>query len=302
MDVMNIVCCTDHNYVMPTGIMLKSLAVNHPGQHLQVFCVVDPSVTTRDFNLLEISFGSEIHFCSYHAEMIPSPQIGITNKHVTAAAYLRLFLTEILPSDITKVIYLDGDTIVRGPLNELWETDIENYALGVVKDMDECPNLLRVDYPQKYGYFNSGVLLINLIYWRGHHLQERFLKCMKENGEKLIYHDQDVLNFILYNEKLFLSPKWNAQNGFFFRSRFQLFSKTGLETEIQELREVRRNPRIVHFTLSKPWKKYSVNPYKKDFLRYKRMSPWRNYPPSMAKNGLFSILRSSLKLLLKYKW
>ena len=42
----------------------------------------------------------------------------------------RLVLDKFLPEDLERVLYLDGDTIVRGSLKELWETNIENYVLG----------------------------------------------------------------------------------------------------------------------------------------------------------------------------
>lgn len=146
---MNIVCCTDHGYIMPTGIMLKSLAANHCSIDLNVFVVVDQSVTSDDMDLLEKSFGGRgmIRFFRYQTDTFDFPLIGVTNKHVTAASYLRLFLMQILPKEITKVIYLDGDTIVRQSLVELWSTNIEGFALGAVKDMDEYPNLNRMTYP-----------------------------------------------------------------------------------------------------------------------------------------------------------
>lgn len=128
------------------------------------------------------------------------------------------------------------------------------------------------------------------------------MRCMKEDGDKLLYHDQDVLNFTLFKEKQFLPPKWNAQNGYLFRRRFQLFSRDGGAEEERCLQEAKQNPAIVHFTLSKPWERYSVNPYKKDFLKYKRLSPWRAIPPTQIKGRFSSVLKNDLKLLLKYQW
>ena len=72
----------------------------------------------------------------------------------TPFAFLRLFADEVenLPN---KIIYLDTDIMVNGDIIELYNTNIENYELGVVKD--------------RYGrflinpfYFNSGMLLMNL--------------------------------------------------------------------------------------------------------------------------------------------
>ena len=47
----------------------------------------------------------------------------------------------------------------------------------------------RLNYPQSLGYFNAGVLLINIEYWREHNLQDVFWNYMKENIDKLKQHD-----------------------------------------------------------------------------------------------------------------
>ena len=37
----------------------------------------------------------------------------------------------ILSKNIDKIIYLDGDTIVRGCLGELWNLDMKNKIIGM---------------------------------------------------------------------------------------------------------------------------------------------------------------------------
>lgn len=66
-------------------------------------------------------------------------------KHVTIATYYRLFITQVLPLEIHKILYLDGDMIVRKSLKTLFEANIDEYAIGVVHDMDEPLNIKRLD-------------------------------------------------------------------------------------------------------------------------------------------------------------
>ena len=71
----------------------------------------------------------------------------------TPFAFLRLFADKIdLPE---KVIYLDSDIMLNGNIKELFDIDISNYELGVIKDRYGC---WFID-PE---YFNSGVLLMNM--------------------------------------------------------------------------------------------------------------------------------------------
>ena len=48
---MDIVCCTDEKFIMPTGIMLKSLC--HNNREIYVHIVIDDSVTESSKKSLE---------------------------------------------------------------------------------------------------------------------------------------------------------------------------------------------------------------------------------------------------------
>lgn len=295
---MHIVCCTDTNYIMPTGVMLKSLYENNKGEIIS-HIIIDNSVTKEDkAGLTEIT-GGMIRF--YSADIIECdfPNIGKTNSHVTVASYYRLFLTLLLPESVEKVIYLDGDIIVNGSLTELWNTDLKGCAIGCVKDMDEIPNLQRIKYAKEDGYFNAGVLLINLAYWREKNLLAAFKTCIETQADALIYHDQDVLNFTLHSQKVWLPMKYNVQNGFLFKRRFQLFARQNVtETEIIE---AQNHPFIIHYTLSKPWKPYSLSPYKKKFDECRKKTRWKTLHYEGNVKGLLGGGKNMLKLLLKYK-
>lgn len=94
---------------------------------------------------------------------------------------------------------MDGDIIVRNNLNELWNTDIKDYAIGAVPDQSEGLIVFynRLKYPPRLGYFNSGVLLINLKYWRDNNLTEQFNKFLQTYPERVVFHDQDILKYTL---------------------------------------------------------------------------------------------------------
>lgn len=88
------------------------------------------------------------------------------------AFYLRLLAPTLLP-DIDKALYLDCDLIVNGDIQELYNINLEDYAVAAVHDATLSYNIVKdylgYDY-WKDGYFNSGVLLMNLRYWRTHNL------------------------------------------------------------------------------------------------------------------------------------
>ncbi len=118
----------------------------------------------------------------------------------TPFAFLRLFADKIkdLPD---KIIYLDTDIMFNGNVRELFDYDITNYELGVVKD-----RLGR--FFIRPGYFNSGVLLINMPKIKETKLFERVLDLC--TSKKYAFPDQTGLNKLI-KYKLYLPRRFNEQ-------------------------------------------------------------------------------------------
>ena len=68
-------------------------------------------------------------------------------------------------------------------------------------------------------YFNSGVLLINLDYWREHNITQQLLDFVCTNPNKCLLHDQDAINAVLYGKIRRLQFNMIFKI-FFFRLRF----------------------------------------------------------------------------------
>lgn len=274
---MDIVACTDIWNVMPTGVMIESVCVNNPDRDISFHIVIDDDVTEKqccDLKEVVTLFNKKtITFYPIGKEVVKNLFPNV-NKRIPRAAYFRLFLTEILPVSMDKVIYFDGDTIVRHSLAELWNTDVSGYALAAVPDMreGEIGRYNRLHFSPASGYFNSGMLLVNLKYWREHQVVELFLDCMQKHQSQLVYHDQDILNFVFHDQKLMLPIKFNFQHGHLWKE--PLFDYWKYE---QQVVEARKDPVIIHYTGGKPWMKYIgyQNPYSSSFYKYKDMTKWK---------------------------
>lgn len=81
--------------------------------------------------------------------------------------------------------------IITSDLTSIFTLDISKYGVAAVRD-----DLLE-EYDGKEDYFNSGLLLINNIFWREQRISQRLLDYTRENQGVLQYHDQDVLNDVL---------------------------------------------------------------------------------------------------------
>lgn len=289
MESMHFVCCTDNNFVMQTSVMMKSICYHHRDVQLNFHVVIDDSVSEADKqDMLSVVDNNnhkvDFHFCD-NTILSEYPRVGALHTHVTKAAYYRLFLTALLPDTIDKAIYLDGDIIVRHPLQELWNIDISDYAVGVVPDGDEGDPLKynQMKYPLRLGYFNSGVLLINLKYWREHNCMDEFLNFIVDHPERINFHDQDVLNCVFCERKMQLPFKFNTQTSFFYSPTSQKLDYYRYENEIVT---AVADPYVLHFCfVPKPWIKECLHPMKQEFFKYLAMTKWKDY---QVKSGLTS--------------
>lgn len=164
------------------------------------------------------------------------------------AIMYRLFIPEILPSDITKVIYLDSDTIVNLDINELWQIDLKDHALGAVTDysigMHDETKARAWWQPYIDGtikdwknYFNSGVVFFNInnkyVNTGGVRLFERCLEVLKNHTNYWLL-DQDSLNVLFKDNFLQLPPQFNFMLGY--------FKENPIKTQVE--------PLIYHYVLN----------------------------------------------------
>jgi lipopolysaccharide biosynthesis glycosyltransferase len=138
--------------------------------------------------------------------------------YVSAAAYMRLFLPDILPETVDRYIYLDSDVLVEGDLEELSSMPMCGLPLAAVRDLftptvgaqggiPGRPHGLSDDAP----YFNSGVLLVDRAAWQRRDVTEVSLEYLERNRHRLRFVDQDSLNIACYDAWVELDRKWNYQ-------------------------------------------------------------------------------------------
>lgn len=164
--------------------------------------------------LIAKQYGNHISFHTITDAVTKVLTFGKDNMpgHVSIATYYRLFVAQILPEDVHKIIYLDGDMIVRGSLEKLWNTDLDGYSIAAVHDMDEQKHIdsHRLPYPMETGYFNAGMQLINVDYWRKNDGLSLFLNFLKEYADIVKEYEsylkiEDYCKYIRFNKNIVLA-------------------------------------------------------------------------------------------------
>ena len=293
---MVIVCSTDDMYVQHCGTMLTSLFENNKEEQIFVY-VLTSGLSMRNSNSLKAivdKYNGEYCCLTINDKLLEKCPIRETD-HLTIVTYYRLLIPQILPLNITKVLYLDCDIIINSSLKELWEIDISDWALGAVEEHGCSLNdaYERLEYESKYGYFNAGVLLINVDYWRKNKVVERIADFIAVNSSKLKAHDQDVLNALFHDKYLHLDCKWNVEEAFFHNSTIVKNNYS------EELLNAIKNPVILHYTWKpKPWEAGCEHPLKNMYYIYLEQTEWKNYTISEKKP--LNLLKSIYKIMVRF--
>jgi lipopolysaccharide biosynthesis glycosyltransferase len=250
----HIVVATNNKYVKHLAVMLTSLfeQTNRP---ISLY-VIDGNLSSENkqklHNALK-SFQVELAFLTVEDSLF---QDVVVRYHLSKETYYRIAIPALLPKDVRKVLYLDCDLIVKEDIANLWDVNIEKYHLGAVQIPGKVLRFEELSIPESAGYFNAGVLLINLKKWRDNQTSEKVLHYMRKNPEKLKFMDQDALNAVLHEKWLKLDPKWNYQ---VHRSHHQRF-----------------DPAIIHYTTDKkPWNSWHNPKFKDEYLKYAKKTIWK---------------------------
>ncbi|HGK7220826.1 TPA: glycosyltransferase [Streptococcus agalactiae] len=255
-----IVLGADFQYRDQVMTTIKSI-VSH-NQHLTIY-IINTDFPVEWFNILNHSL--EQFDCRVKNIPISSDVFeGIpTLSHISVAGFFRWFIPIHLEEEI--VLYLDSDVIVRGSLDPLFDINLEENLLGAVAD--HFSTLYYGDTAPVS--FNSGLLLINNIFWREQGISQRLLDYTRENQGALQYHDQDVLNDVLCDNWLELDETYNYHTG--ADMLYNLFQQS--ERQLNRRKDL---PKVIHYTATKPWKYLETSVRWRDiWWEYNRLE-WRD--------------------------
>ena len=262
---MTIAYASDKNYAALTAISAVSALRHNPGARIVLLgynLEADAQELVR--SRVEKAGGEFVY-------KDVSPAIGKLIEqgvcpYTSYAAYARIFIPEMLEEE-GRVLYLDCDTLVDGPLDELFSLDLHDkpFALGYDCILSHFKRYIR--QPPELPYYNTGVMLIDLAAWRSHRCTERILAELAHPSGPNPLGDQDIIVRVFPQETQPIDPKWN------FLSQFFLLSYKGLRRIIGEREnllfspeayiEARQHPVIYHFsghTLGRPWFTSSRHP------------------------------------------
>ena len=104
--------------------------------------------------------------------------------------------------------------------------------------------------------------MIDIDRWNEKAITQKTIQYLEENGDRIVYHDQDALNAVLYEDWLALEPRWNMQTSLVFNRH-----EAPNEAYQKLYTAGNQEPAIIHFTgHDKPWNTLENHPYSALYL------------------------------------
>jgi len=269
----NIGCATDKNYAQHLGVMIYSLMMNTKSPELFDIYIVDGGISPEDierFEQIAIKFGCKLFFLKPDRKYFDKLKVY---EIYSEATYYRYFLLDTLPVD--KLLFLDCDMIIEGDVIELYNTNQEGNIISAVYEvLVSDKHLEKIKLTKS---FNAGMMLVDCKKWQENKISKKAFEYQVEFEPILEYPDQDSLNVILKDSWQMVPYRWNviARLGLvklgIGHADYKVYSK-------KELFKEYNNPKIIHYAnrLFKPWFWLDPTPYKKNYLNYKKLSPWKD--------------------------
>lgn len=253
-DKVKVAFCIDTTYTQHLGVALASLLMNNTAKNVCVYICssqLDPADIEK-LSSIGRTFGADVEFCQILDDRVSGFR---QHLHLSRAAYYRILLADLLKED--KVIYLDCDVVVEADLRELWNTDVSDYGCAGV-DEGNPVQTSRLGLDPDF-YLNSGILVLNLAYWRSHNIIEKCMTWLTANPQKNILLDQDAINVALKHQKTRIDLKWNLN-----------------PVPLEDIGVLTQHPQhILHFGGPvKPWHKCYDFELQAIYYKYLNLTPW----------------------------
>lgn len=272
-----IACSCDNNYVPHCGALIASIFFNNKDNKVEINILTDgiDDENRQKLDLLAKEFKQEIKIIVVDSSLFSIFSKSKSTIKLPLQTYYRLIIPTLF-KDYDKILYLDVDMIVCTDLAEVWNIDLGNKVIAGVPDTARniAPACKRLGYLLSESYYNAGFGLYNLNIMRKTELWNKAINMVEKSPEKLLYHDQDILNGIYHGQFLEVSLKWNFMQPFF------MLEPSVVKRQKAELEKNIHHPCIIHYTASlKPWFIECEHPYKSEYWKYLKMTPWKERKP-----------------------
>lgn len=275
---MNIVFATSDLYSRPAVVTIKSLLMNNTkAKEINIYYIGNGiSETNRGIiKRLVVEYGRKIEFIEMPESL--NDISGFIRTNIITYSYC--YFQDILPADVDKVLLLEGDTMVLGDVEELYNMDISDCYLAAADDLQSKYFKDKVGLKRSSSYFNAGVMLFNLKKMREDGITKKITRIIKSGKHKFMYEVQDEMNVCLEGKVKTFPPRFNCTTAIFLFSYKNMCRYRWPSTKCseKEFERAKKHPVVVHFTKnqiiqSRPWVEGCQHPFKREYEKIKAVT------------------------------
>lgn len=212
--VIPIVFITDEEYTIPTSVAITSLISNKSPETIYEIHILVNRVSEESQNKLKEENRKNVSINIIEIspdDVLQTDSSAYSNEsHVTVTSLIKFAIPELFRQH-EKMLYLDGDTLVKSDLTELFNEDIWDVYAAVVKDMRPMVSY----YPQQTvrigtahkSYFNTGMMLLNTRLMRKDGISGKLSQYRIEGPN--CFMDQDAFNYVFGERVRYIDFKFN---------------------------------------------------------------------------------------------
>lgn len=297
---LHVVYASDDNFAEILGVSLISLLDNNKEMDEINIYILDSGVSDDNREKIE-------SICEQYSRTLPTwiqatniseaLNMDVVTDRGSLSQYARLFISSVMPQDLSRVLYLDCDIIINRSIHELWNLDLQGNTIGALMDAFSKQYRSNIDLEPMDVMFNSGVMLVDLDKWKEKDIEGQLKDFIIKKKGKVQQGDQGALNAVLSKDTYCFEPRFNSVTIYydFTYQEMMVYRKPSEFYSEDMIKEAVEKPVLIHFTTSflsrRPWVEGCKHQYVDVWLKYKNMTPWATNPlwKYQKKSGLAGV-------------
>ena len=272
-----VVYCVTGSHIQLAAVSISSIVNTYEGNEpLDILVVVNELGNEEILKLKSISrlYGEKnVIITIWYPPKIINEIKNYSNSRFPEVTLWRLFLPSYF-SNYDYILYLDNDTIVYDDVSNFFDLIPDQKSIAAVRDFyfsvisDTEDSFKYFGVKTMKNYFNSGVILFNVVVFNEQIRPEAIVRMINKN--EYLYLDQTILNILCERSVELLPYEYNYQ-----KDDHWLFdwAKNVNPLKFLKIEKARKNIKIRHFVEfeknSMPWEHLSIQDrWEKDFWNY----------------------------------
>lgn len=290
--MLNISYCVNNTYSMQLCVSIVSLLENNIDEKITIH-VLSSDLSNENKAIIKhcVEKYKQLIFFYNILECLDKIRETVLNQSQSSGAeaywnamgleaYARFFIVDVVPKSISKIVYLDCDTIICNSIRNIFSYGDEK-IIAATLDYWPANYMESIGCKSEDKYFNAGVQLINLDLWRKENISGRYMDYISTMKKPWRCYDQDIMNVVLANQIETLPLEYNmmyAPRHFKIQELYKISKKNENNYYSKgELQRAKDNIVIIHFAgelMEKPWRCTYADVYSKQWNRFFQMSPY----------------------------